>query len=209
MGEGISFAVAKRFATEGYRIAMIARNADKLEKCKSDLHELGFESFAFVADATDAEALKNAFSEIKFHVGETDVLVYNAAVMRQGTPLQTSAEILNEDFKVNVTGALVAVQQVVPLMRAARKGTILITGGGLALQPYAGYASLAVGKAGIRSLTLMLHDELLAAGIHVATVTVAGFVQPGTHFDPDLIAEKYWQLHIQEKGKFDKEIIYN
>jgi hypothetical protein len=44
--------------------------------------------------------------------------------------------------------------------------------------------------------------------VHVATVTIAGFVQPGTHFDPDRIAEAYWTLHTQEPGQWEREIVY-
>jgi hypothetical protein len=42
----------------------------------------------------------------------------------------------------------------------------------------------------------------------VATVTIAGFVKPGTHFDPALIAKKYWELHSQEPGQWDREFVY-
>ena len=65
-----------------------------------------------------------------------------------------------------------------------------------------------MGKARLRNLCFGLAAELEPAGIHVATVTVAGFVQPGTDFDPDLIAEKYWELHNQPLGAWEDEIIY-
>ncbi|NJL35119.1 MAG: short-chain dehydrogenase, partial [Chloroflexaceae bacterium] len=89
-----------------------------------------------------------------------------------------------------------------------QRGTILFTGGGLALDPYAQYASLAIGKAGLRSLTYTLGAELEPQGIHVATVTIAGTVQPGTFFAPDLIAEQYWNLHTQAPGTWQREIVY-
>ena len=208
MGEGISYSVAKRFAAEGYQIAMIARNASKLENLLQSLATSGYQAHAFEADAGNFQSLEKAFSDITSQLGNTDVLVYNVANLRQGTPSQLSADTLTNDFKMNVAGGLVAAQQVIPAMKQAKKGTILFTGGGLALHPFPGFASTAIGKAGIRHLAFMLHDELLASGIHVATVTVSGTVQPGTHFDPDTIAEKYWQLHKQEKGKFEKEIVF-
>jgi NAD(P)-dependent dehydrogenase (short-subunit alcohol dehydrogenase family) len=84
----------------------------------------------------------------------------------------------------------------------------LLTGGGLALSPSAQYADLAIGKAGMRSLALSLAEELEPHGIHVATVTVAGGVQAGTYFAPELIAEVYWRLHAQLRGSWEREVVY-
>ena len=69
----------------------------------------------------------------------------------------------------------------------------VIVGGGLALDPtgWLAAASLAIGKAGLRSLAQTLHKELAPEGIHVATVTIAGQIQPGTTYDPDRIADRF------------------
>jgi short-subunit dehydrogenase len=94
-------------------------------------------------------------------------------------------------------------------MKSEKRGTILLTGGGLALHPHPKYSSMAVGKAGIRNLAFSLAAELEPAGIHVATVTISGIVRPGTPFDPDKIAEVYWRLHVQSPGSFQTEIVFN
>ena len=86
--------------------------------------------------------------------------------------------------------------------------TILFTGGGFAHEPASEFASLSLGKAALRSLTYTLAQELGASGIHVATVTVYGFVQTGTKFDPQQIARVYLELHKQPKGHFDTERIF-
>jgi NAD(P)-dependent dehydrogenase (short-subunit alcohol dehydrogenase family) len=95
-------------------------------------------------------------------------------------------------------------------MRKTGRGTILFTGGGLALDPsgWLPAASLAIGKAGLRSLALTLHAELAPIGIHAATVTIAGQIQPGTAFAPESIAEAFWALHVEPPGQFRNEIIY-
>ena len=85
---------------------------------------------------------------------------------------------------------------------------MLFTGGGLALNPWPQAAALAVGKAGLRNLVYSLAAELEPAGIHVATVTIAGMVQPGTEFDPERIADVYWQLHSEPRGQWQREIIF-
>jgi NAD(P)-dependent dehydrogenase (short-subunit alcohol dehydrogenase family) len=93
-------------------------------------------------------------------------------------------------------------------MRAGGAGTILITGGALALEPHAPYASLAIGKAGVRSLALSLAEELEPAGIHVATVTICGYVGSGEPFMPDTIADAYWKLYVQPREAWEREVVY-
>lgn len=65
----------------------------------------------------------------------------------------------------------------------------------LALNPVVSRASAAISKAGLRNLTFTLAEELAPHGIHVGTVTIGGVVKAGTFFDPDAIAESFWNLH--------------
>jgi hypothetical protein len=85
-------------------------------------------------------------------------------------------------------------------------GTILITGG--MPEPVPAYTSLSLGKAGVRTLAEILDRTYAPAGVHVATVTVAGGVAPGTAFDPDLIAEHYWELHSQPPEAWELERVH-
>jgi short-subunit dehydrogenase len=208
VGEGIGLAVARRFARAGFRLALVARRMEALQEYVDDLTQNGAEANAFAADAGDTPGLIEAFKAIKASVGAPEVLIYNAAAVVSGVPSALDVQQLEANFRVNVGGALVASQQVIPEMVARKSGTILFTGGGLALNPNPNYAALAIGKAGLRSLAYSLGAELEPQGVHVATVTVAGFVQPGTHFDPDKIAEKYWELHTQPAGSWEREIVY-
>jgi NAD(P)-dependent dehydrogenase (short-subunit alcohol dehydrogenase family) len=92
-------------------------------------------------------------------------------------------------------------------MRRAGRGTLLFTGGGLALGPKPGLAAASLGKAALRSLALSLAGELAPEGIHAATVTVCGFVQPGTPLSPDRVAQAFWELHAQERDHWENEWI--
>ena len=69
------------------------------------------------------------------------------------------------------------------------------------------YTTLGIGKAGLRNLCFSLYQELKSKGIHAATVTIKGFVKPGTKWDPDAIAEEFWKLYLQKPGEFEREII--
>jgi short-subunit dehydrogenase len=200
MGTGIGQGVARRFAKEGFAIGMISRDPEALREFGAGIPK----SRGIVADAGDEQALRAALHEL----GPATVLVYNVSAGHAGPATELSAESSLADFRVNVLGLLAAVQETVPAMRAAGRGTIFITGGGLALKPMATLASLALGKAAQRNLAFSLAEELEPAGIHVATITVCGFVQPGTHFAPDRIAEEYWRLHTQPAGQFEREVVY-
>ncbi|MCB0197932.1 MAG: SDR family NAD(P)-dependent oxidoreductase [Anaerolineae bacterium] len=208
VGPGIGLAVAQRFGREGFTLALVARRTEALEQYVVDLETSGLTAHAFPADAAHFETLVQAFEQIKAQVGPPTVLVYNAAFIKPETPSSLPVEDLTMAFRVSVAGALVCAQQVIPEMKAEQCGTILFTGGGLALSPHPQYSSLAASKAALRNLTYSLGADLDAEGIQVATVTIAGFVKPGTHFAPDLIAEKYWELHSQPPGQREREIVY-
>lgn len=207
-GPGVGLAVAKRFAREGFAVALVARRPEALDEYVAELGRAGAEARGFAADASDEASLRQAFAAIRESMGSPQVLVYNAAILKQGRPSEIPVSDLVYDFRVNVAGAFVAAQEVIPDMRKHRRGTILLTGGGFALSPMASFASLSIGKAGIRSLAQSMGAELEPDGIHVGTVTICGIVKPGSHFDPDRIAEAYWSLHSQGPEKHEREIIY-
>jgi NAD(P)-dependent dehydrogenase (short-subunit alcohol dehydrogenase family) len=73
--------------------------------------------------------------------------------------------------------------------------------------PSAHATALSIGKAALRSLNFCLAEELEPHGIHVATVTIMGYIQSGTQFDPDCIAETYWQLYMQPTDQWEREHI--
>ena len=208
-GPGIGQAVAHAFAHEGYDIGMIARNPDRLATaCTLIAKKTGRTVRAYAGDAGDEASLKAAIGRARRGLGEIELLVYNTAAASLGRPTMLEQEQLVSEFRVNVGGALVAVREVAKAMKKAGRGTILFTGGASAYEPVAEYASLSLGKAALRSLTYTLAQELGRDGIHVAMVTVHGFVQANTQFDPHRIAQAYVRLHKQAKGHFEIETIY-
>ncbi len=208
VGPGLGLAIARQFGQHGYRIAMLARRPEALATYQQSLAEQGVDAQGFSEDVSDAGAIASAFEQIRQTLGHPDVLIYNAAVMKATAAMDIASEDLLQEFKINVAGALISAQQVVPHMREQRSGTLLFTGGGLALEPYPQLASLAIGKSGLRSLCFTLAKELGDEGIHVAMVTICGTVAPGTHFDPEQIAAEYWRLHTQEPAAWEREVVY-
>lgn len=207
-GPGIGQSVALAFAREGYDIALAARDKGKLRAFQPGIEKLGATVRPYQVDAGDEASLRRMFADVRRDFGDPEVLVYNPAAHAVGKPTSLNTDQLCADFRVNVAGALICAQEVAPAMRTRNKGTILLTGGGFAYEPAANYASLSLGKAALRNLTHSLAQELGAFGIHVATVTVYGFVQSGTHFDPARIADAYLKLHRQPPGHFQTEVVF-
>jgi NADP-dependent 3-hydroxy acid dehydrogenase YdfG len=207
-GPGVSASVARRFGREGFRVVALARRADALADHVSELRAAGVDAHAQVADAADPNGLTQALAVAAAAHGAADVLVYNAAGARYKALAELSAAELMTDLQVSVGGALAATQAVLPAMRARGSGTLLFTGGGFAFEPMPAMASLGAGKAAIRNLAFSLHADLKDVGLHAATVTICGMVKAGTAFDPDLIAEKFWALHAQPAGAFEREVMF-
>ncbi|MGH8455799.1 MAG: SDR family NAD(P)-dependent oxidoreductase [Stenotrophobium sp.] len=208
-GPGIGQALAYAFAHEGCDVAMVARNPGKLaEACALIRKETGRECRTYAGDAGDEQSLKTAFTRVRRGLGEIEVVIYNAAAFETGRPTSIPVERLVAEFRANVAGALVAAREAAKTMKKNQRGTILFTGGSFAYEPATDYASLSLGKAALRNLTYSLAQELGKDGIHVATVTVYGYVQPNTKFDPHRIAQAFVTLHKQAKGHFDIETVY-
>jgi NAD(P)-dependent dehydrogenase (short-subunit alcohol dehydrogenase family) len=203
-GPGIGTAVARRVAREGLAVGIIARRettVDAVLEALSDVDALGV-----TADVTDEPALRAALDEIIDRFGVPELLVYNTALVRRDTIGELTAGQQLDAWAVNVVGAITAVAHVAPAMVTAGGGTIVLTGG--IPQPDPAVTSLSLGKAGVRALTELLDRAYGPRGLHVATVTVAGAVAPGGPYDPDEIAERYWQLHQQPATRWEREVLY-
>lgn len=196
-GPGLSLGVAKKFATEGFIINLISRNQENLEKIKSELNAQGIEVNFTTADAGSAEQLTSAITSLSEINSGFDAVVYNAAVLKAKDILEETSESLTQEFTINVANALHSLQLTREGLRQ-KKGAFLLTGGGLAISPSAEYGSLSIGKAGIRSLALQLHDRLKQDDIYVGLLTVAGFILPDseTH-SPLILAGLFWKLYSE------------
>lgn len=194
-GPGIGLHTAEQFAKNGYQVALLARNADRLADYESQLVQKGYTAKGFEADTRSEADLQMVMGQIHEMFGSIDTVVYNAMAATPGRPTTlTSADVIR-DFEVNVLGALMSARFAAPYMDG---GSILLTGGGLALYPSADYASLAIGKAALRNLAYSLHEELADSSIYVGTLTIKGFVQEGTYFAPERIAEALYDMHVQQ-----------
>ncbi|MEJ3656911.1 SDR family NAD(P)-dependent oxidoreductase [Actinomycetes bacterium KLBMP 9759] len=204
VGPGIGRAVAVRFAKEGLPVALIARHEATVRAAAAAI--AGVPVVELTADAADEQSLRTALDAAAAELGPPEVVVYNVGVVRADDPGQLTREELLATFSLNVGGLLTTAAHVAPSMRERRSGTIIVTGGMPVVK--AAYTSLSIGKAGVRAAVDALAEEHGPHGVHVASVTVAGVVAPGTAFDPDVIAEHYWRLHTQPGAAWEREVLH-
>ena len=203
-GPGLGLAVARRFAVGGYRVTLVARSTDGLRGLAGALAATGAPVSTIAADASDPEGLGARIRELYLGHGAPGVIVYNAVMGAPDRLLSSTAAHLQAAYAVDVISAIAVAQAAAPAMRAAGSGTILVTGGGFADHPIPALATVSLGKAALRSAATMLGADLEPDGIRVATLTIAGQIAAGTSFDPERIAERYWQV-VHTDGPWQAE----
>jgi short-subunit dehydrogenase len=203
-GPGLGMAVARRFAEGGYRVTLVARSTDGLRELADSLVDTGAQIETAAADASDPEGLAARIAELYNNHGAPGTIIYNAVMGAPDTLLDSTADHLHAAYAVDVIGAIVVTQVAAPAMRAARSGTIIVTGGGFADYPIPALATVSLGKAALRSAATMLGMDLEPDGIRVATLTIMGQIVGGTAFDPEIIAERYWDV-VQSDGPWQSE----
>jgi short-subunit dehydrogenase len=203
-GPGLGGALARRFAEGGYRVTLVARSTDALGKLAGTLADTGAEIDTISVDAGDPEGLGARMSALYRGEGAPGLIVYNAVMGAPDQLLTSSVAHLQAAYAVDVIGAIVVAQVAAPAMRAAGQGTIIVTGGGFADHPIAALATVSLGKAALRSAATMLGADLEPDGIRVATLTIAGQIVAGTSFDPERIAERYWEI-VHSDGPWQAE----
>ena len=205
-GPGVGHEVAKCFGLEGLNVALFSRNPAKYEEKMQELKSHKINSQSWTMNAADEESIEQGLTAAVDTFGPLNVLVYNAVAFRMATPTKVTPEELLEDFRANVAGALAATRRFLKLSEGQKDRTILLTGGGWALYPDPVVSSTAIGKAGLRHLGLMLHEELKPMGVKVSMVTILGSVASGTPFDPAYIAQEYLKLYRTPMGTFPAEV---
>lgn len=211
-GPGIGLTVAQRFAAHGYDLALMARDEVRLARAAAQLGlQHGVEILPVALDLADPDAIERAFDKVRERLGDAEVLVYNAAGWHEGPAMTLPPDAFARDLALSVGGALACAQQVFGAMQERGEGSLLFTGGGLALRPQfgRGLASLTAGKSALRGLVHAIAAEVAEAGVHAATVTIAGNVAAGGAFDPRRIAEAFWQLHAQARPDWTVEVVFD
>lgn len=214
VGPGNGSAIARRFAAQGYAVALLARHGDRLADLERELDG----ARAYSCDATDAGQVKETFARIEREMGPVNVLVHNAGSGHFKNFDDTTPADFEADWKINALGLLLTGQAVVPQMRRQGCGAIVVIGATASLTGNAGFAPFAAAKSAQRSLAQSMARHLDPEGIHVAYVIIDAVVdmprtrkmmpdKPDDFFaKPEHIAETVWFLSQQPKSAWTFEL---
>ena len=156
------------------------------------------------ADVSDFENFAKTFEKLVEKFGTPDVLFYNVGITSPADE-NISTKDLVEHYIADVAGAFNCVKLLDTKDFAEKHGAILITGGGLAITPYADYLPLSMDKAALRAMVQALTPVLNKKNIYIGTVQVTGVIGSNEKFLPKNIAEEFWKLYDKRDTN---EIIY-
>lgn len=164
VGPGTGAAVARRFAEGGYRVAMLARDVERLAVLEREIPD----SIAVPCDVADAAAVERAIAA----VGDPKVVVHNAVGGAFGTYMQIEPDVLQRNFEINTMALLHLARLTTPAMIAAGEGALIVTGNTSAQRGRAAFAGFAPTKAAQRILAESLARDLGPKGVHVAYLVI-------------------------------------
>ena len=222
VGPGTGAAIARRFAREGYTVAMLARDRNRLTLLEREIAH----SRAYPCDVTDEAQLDTTLEAIRAQLGSPKVLIHNAVGGAFGNFMDIDPQVLNRNFQVNTMALLYLARRLAPEMIKAGAGAIITTGNTSAFRGKANFAGFAPTKAAQRILAEAIARELGPKGVHVAYVMIDAVIDlewtrhmmkqrlgkeaPDDFFiTPTAIAEEVWHVAHQDRSawSFNVELL--
>jgi NADP-dependent 3-hydroxy acid dehydrogenase YdfG len=167
--------VARRFGKEGYAVALVARRKEPIEALAAELDAEGIEAAAFSADLSDSAQVPGLIAAITDHFGQIDVIEYSPVGVNLAFMPATdlTADLLREFSELYLHTPVEIVRAVLPGMRAAGTGGILVTQDASAIHSPPGLSGFGPVMAATRHWVHTLHAELADTGVYAGTLTVA------------------------------------
>jgi NAD(P)-dependent dehydrogenase (short-subunit alcohol dehydrogenase family) len=206
-GPGVSGSLAKRYAREGYDVALAGLDEAVLTALAAEIEPLGVNVGWTSVDITDDEALAAAVKRFGSYTERIDVLHFNPSRYREADPLSLTTEELAADLKLGAGALLVALQAARPYLSSGARVTA--TGSMAADQPDPRAASLGVQKAALRNLVSSIDGSLRGEGIRAVSVTVRGTLAKDGPFTPDKVADALYAAAHQPESDWRTEIPYS
>ena len=210
-GAGLSASLARLFSREGIRVALAAR---QIEKLGALCNETGARAFA--CDATNADEVERLFGLVEREIGVPDLIVYNASARARGPFIELVPADVAGAIAISAFGGFLVAQQALKRMLPNKHGAILFTGASASVKGYPQSAPFAMGKFALRGLAQSLAREMSPQGIHIAHFVIDGGIRsavrteapdrPDSMLDPDAIAASYWNVLQQPRSAWTWEL---
>lgn len=206
-GPGISTAVAEKFGAEGFAVALVARNAERVATGAKALAAKGIRAEAFSADLSKPADIRAVVAKVRASLGPISALQWSAYSGAAGDLTTASADDVTSVLAVAVGGLTAAVQAVLPDL-VAEKGAVLVTNGGLgffdpkidAVGVEWNVMGLSVANSAKHKLVALLAHKLKSQGVYVGEIVVTGTVKGSAfdngqgNIDPRTISSKFWDM---------------
>jgi NAD(P)-dependent dehydrogenase (short-subunit alcohol dehydrogenase family) len=214
VGPGNGTAFTRKFAEAGYRVAMLARTAERLEALESEIPG----SRGYVVDIGDPAGVQATFARLRAELGPPDVLIHNAAAGAFTSFMETPPEMLETTLRTNTMSLLLLGQEAARDMLARGEGAIVVIGNTSAWRGGANFAAFAPSKAAQRILAQSMARSLGPRGVHVAYVVVDAVIdvpwtraafgdRPDDFFcQPAAIAETVFHVAHQDRSAWTFEV---
>ncbi|MBZ9992724.1 SDR family NAD(P)-dependent oxidoreductase [Mesorhizobium sp. BH1-1-4] len=209
-GSGLSAALARLLAREGFQIVLAARNIEKLRALQA---QTGAQAVA--TDVSDPTSVEQLF-DVADKAGPLSLVVFNASGRARGPITELDPEAVRQALLVGAYGGFLVAQQAARRMLALGSGSILFTGATASVKGFAGSAGFAMPKFGLRGLAQSMARELAPKNIHVAHFIIDGAIASAAsdhdaepldrRLSPDAIAEAYLAIHRQQRSAWTWEM---
>jgi 3-oxoacyl-[acyl-carrier protein] reductase len=173
---GIGRACALELAKAGAKVALAARQVEKLEEVAGEIRSAGGEAFVVPMDLSSHDSIKEGFAAVAGHFGAVNILVNNAAVTRDGLALRMKPADWDAVIQTNLSGTFYCIQQVLSPMIRERWGRIVNVSSVVGEAGNAGQANYVASKAGVIGLTKAMAQELASRSVTVNAVA-PGFIE--------------------------------
>lgn len=215
-GAGVGFAVAQRFGKEGYNVALLARNEEKLNDLVKQLEAQEISAASFYADVLDRNSLKDALSAVKNHFGSIDVIEFSPTTTMETMRTPRNIDVENATFHLDfqLFSAITIVQEVLPDMLSKKEGSLLFTTASSAQKPIPMTASFGIAAGALLNYVRVLNNDLSAENIFAGIVSIGGIVYNTDEPDPEIlkffppgmptvsskeVAETHWKMHLEKR----------
>jgi len=221
VGEGLGYALGRRFAQAGYNVALAARTADRLARLAGEIQKAGHKAFAVPTDLREEQEVLALFDALESEHGPVEVAVYNAGANFRASILETPADMFEKIWRLGCYAGFLVGREAARRMSPRGKGTILFTGATASVRGGAQFAAFAAAKNGLRAVAQSMARELGPKGIHVAHVVIDGMIDtaavrsrfpervkdlgPDAMLAPEAIAELFFQIHAQPRSAWTME----
>ena len=163
---GIGLATARLLSTKGARVALVARSQEKRRALAAELPG----SLAITCDVTRKDEIRAMVRQVEAHFGRIDILVNNAGQGYDASIEDTDIGQLQRLFDLYLAGPIVAMKEVIPVMRRLGGGAIVNVSSGTALMHLPGMGTYSAVKAALAHVSLTAREELKDDRITVTVV---------------------------------------